>query len=118
MTDLVACLSTGKGTWSHVSQLLRSGEWEHVYLLTNQFGIDNFQKNDKTELITIDEQKSLKELRDDIKTALQEKIKSSEIAVNFVSGDGREHMALVTALIQLGVSIRFVIPTEKGVEEI
>ena len=31
-----------------------------------------------------------------------------EIAVNFVSGDGREHMALVSALMKMGVGFRLI----------
>jgi len=43
MTELVACLSTGKGTWGHVSRLIADGTWEKIILITNDFGKENFK---------------------------------------------------------------------------
>ena len=59
----------------------------------------------------------LKELRDEMKGKLDGKL-DGEVAVNFVSGTGREHMALVSALLQLGVGIRLIALTKEGVEEV
>ena len=117
MTKLVACLSTGKGTWGHVARLIQDNEWDNVYLITNDYGKENFNKDDKTELISVDMNRGLKELRDEISEKLKDKL-SGEIGVNFVSGTGKEHMALVSALVGLGVPIRFVALTKEGMEEI
>jgi len=38
MTDLVAFLSTGKGSWAQVSSVINGEDWKKVYLLTNDFG--------------------------------------------------------------------------------
>ena len=38
MTELIAFLSTGKGTWANVSGLIKGESWDKVYLLTNDFG--------------------------------------------------------------------------------
>jgi len=38
--------------------------------------------------------------------------------VNIVSGDGKEHMALISALLKLGLGIRFVALTKEGIKEI
>ena len=46
------------------------------------------------------------------------KIKDSEVAVNFVSGTGKEHMALLSALLKLGIGIRLLALTKEGVTEI
>jgi hypothetical protein len=118
MTELIACLSTGKGTWGHVSRLLEDEQWTKVYLLTNEFGKENFTVNEKTELLTLDLNKGLKELRDDMHTILKEKIKGAEVALNVVSGTGKEHMALVSAVLKLGVGLRLVALTQEGVEEL
>ena len=110
MTELIAFLSTGKGTWGHVNRLLSgiNGEkWDNVILLTNDFGIQNFKAEEGVELIELTS-KNLDELVDEIQTKLKDKIKGMEIAVNFVSGDGREHMALVSALIKMGVGFRLI----------
>ncbi len=117
MTILIACLSTGKGTWGHVSRLIQDGTWDKAYLITNAYGKENFNKNEKTELIDVNMQQGLKELRDEIKEKLNGKL-NGEVAVNFVSGTGREHMALISALLQLGAGIRLTALTKEGVEEI
>ncbi len=118
MTELVACLSTGKGTWGHVSRLIQEVKWDKVYLLTNEYGKENFTKDDKTEFIVINADQGLRELRDEIQTKLKGLIKGSEVAVNFISGIGKEHMALMAALLKLGVGMRFVALTKEGVQEL
>ena len=118
MTELIACLSTGKGTWAHVSKLMKEQEWEKIILISNEFGKENFTTDEKTEVIAFDTNKEIKELREDILTALKEKIKGTEVAVNFISGSGKEHMAFLGAILKLGVGIRLVSSTKEGVEEI
>ena len=118
MTELIACLSTGKGTWGHVSRLMEDPRWSRIILITNEYGKENFKSNDKTVLIPVNANSGLKELREEIKSKLKEEIKGTEVGVNFISGIGKEHMALMAALIQLGVGVRFVALTKDGVEEI
>jgi len=118
MTELVVCLSTGKGTWGHVSRLIQDGEWEKVFLITNDFGKENFTPDEKSEFVVIDPNKGLVELRDDIYNQLKEKVQSTEVGLNLVSGTGKEHMALVSAVLKLGVGIRLVALTKDGVQEI
>lgn len=118
MTELVACLSTGKGTWGHVNRLIQEQEWEAVFLITNQFGKENFTSQKNAEFIVVDAEKGIKELRDEITEKLREKIKGLEVAVNVISGGGKEHMALIGALLKLGVGIRPVALTKDGMEEI
>jgi len=118
MTTLIACLSTGKGTWGHVNRLIEDGKYEKVFLITNDYGKENFNKNDKTDLISLNLNQGLNELRDDILKNLNGKIKDTEVDVNFISGTGREHMALMSALLKLGTGIRLRALTKEGVEEI
>ena len=118
MVCLVACLSTGKGTWGHVSRLINDGQWEKVLLITNEFGKENFNNEKQAELIVIDSRKGIEEVRDEIKNALNGKIKDTEVAVNFISGEGKEHMALLAAILQLGLGMRFMALTKDGIKEI
>jgi len=64
MTILIACLSTGKGTWGHVSRVIQDGGFEKVLLITNDYGKENFNKNDKTELIAIKLEQGITDLRE------------------------------------------------------
>lgn len=117
MTNLVAFLSTGKGSWGHVARVIDGEQWEKVILLTNEYGKENFTTKENTELIVVDANKGLNELRDDIYEKLKEKVKE-EFAINFISGTGKEHMAFLGAVMKLGIGFRLVALTKEGVEEI
>ena len=117
MTKLVALLSSGKGSWTHVQQLIASEPWEHIYLITNDFGKENFSPNPNTSLLVINTQQSPIALRDSMIQALRGKL-DGDVAVNFISGNGDEHMALLSALLRLGSGIRLVIKGERGMEEL
>jgi len=118
MTELIACLSSGKGTWGHVAKLISDQDWEKIYLLTNDFGKENFKTEKKFEFILIDENKPLSDLIEDIRKKLKEKIQGTEVALNFISGSGKEHMAILSALLKLGVGIRLVALTKDGIKEV
>lgn len=119
MTTLVACLSTGKGTWGHISQLISNADWEKIVLIT-PFGSEKFSAEKPVEFIEIDENKFLPELIEDIKKQLEKKLSFSdtEVAVNLISGSGKEHMAILSALLKLGLGIRLVALTKEGVKEV
>lgn len=118
MKILVACLSTGKGTWGHVGRLVREGNFDKIILITNEYGKENFTPNEKTELISMNFNQGLKELRDKIIEVLKEKIKEPEVVVNIISGTGKEHTAMISALLKLGLGMRFIALTKDGIEEI
>ena len=117
MTELVACLSSGKGSWNYIARLIREESWDNIFLITNEFGKENF-KADDAQLMVVDFRKPISELIKDIIENLKGKIKGIEVAVNLVSGTGKEHMAIMSALLKLGLAIRFVVVTDSGVKEI
>jgi len=114
--DLIVCLSTGKGTWGHVNRLISDGKWGKVFIITNEFGKENFSVKNG-ELIVIDSRQGLEELREDIYNTLKDKVKE-DVGLNFISGTGKEHMAILSAVLKLGVGLRFFALTKDGVKEI
>ena len=118
MTDLVACLSTGKGTWTHVKGVISGCEWDNIFLITNEFGREKFSSEKKVEFIVVDSSKPLLELVGDIKKQLKDKISGTEVALNLVSGTGKEHMAILSAILKLGLGLRFIALTKDGVKEV
>ncbi len=112
--ELVALLSTGKGTWAQVAGLINHGEWDNVLLIGSSFA-KQFTSERKFEFIEVDLDKKLKDLRDDISKKLKGKINGTEVALSIASGEGKEHMALISALINLPVGIRFAALTKEGV---
>ena len=118
MPTLIACLSTGKGTWSEVTKIVQSQEWNKVFLITNQFGQDNFTPGKNTELVLVDSfpDTPAMHMTEQIKKQLKDKITDFEVALNFVSGSGKEHMALLEAVLQLGLNFRLITTNRNQVE--
>ncbi len=109
MPTLIACLSSGKGSWSEVSKIIAQGGWSKIFLITNAFGKEKFQPYANTELIVVDsDNKSVLELVEDIKKNLNGKISDFEVALNLISGAGKEHMAVLEAVLELGLNFRLV----------
>lgn len=112
--ELVALLSTGKGTWSQISGLINHGDWEKVIIFGDEFA-KKFSSEKKFEFIKVNLDKKIKDLREEFLKKLKGKINGTEVALSIASGDGKEHMALISALINLPVGIRFAALTREGV---
>ena len=113
MTELVALLSKGEGTWAQVSGIIKQGEWDNIILIGSDFA-KNFQIEKEHEFIEIKSSR-LVELRDEILEKLRGKIRGTEVALSIASGDGKEHMALISALLSLPVGVRFTALTKEGI---
>lgn len=117
--DLVAVISSGKGTWGHVAHLITDARWDNIFLITNEFGKENFTCGKSFTPIIVDDKRGIEEVKKDIKAQLEGKLKPfNEIAVNLVSGTGKEHMALLAALLELGIGVKFIAVTKDGVKEL
>jgi len=118
MTNLVACLSSGEKSWAHVARLIKEHDWKNIFLVTNDFGRQNFKAEKNAEFIVVDFQKPVFGLIEDIMKGLKGKITDFEVALNIVSGSGKEHMAILAALLKLGVGVRLMAVTKDGVKEL
>lgn len=116
MPTLIACLSTGKGTWSEVIRIINSQPWDKVFLITNEFGRENFKASPNTELVLLNQFEDTSVLVEQIKKQLQGKISDFEVGVNLVSGSGKEHMALLEAVLELGLNFRLITLNQERVE--
>ncbi len=115
MTELVALLSTGEGTWAQVAGIIKQGEWDNIILLGNEFA-KKFQIEKNTPNIFIElKSHRLVELKQEILDKLRGKIKGTEVALSIASGDGKEHMAIISALLSLPVGVRFTALTKDGI---
>ena len=118
MTYLVACLSSGEKSWAHVSRLIKEQDWKRIFIITNDFGKKNFKAEKQVEFIVVDFKKPVFGLIEDIRKGLKSKITDFEVALNIVSGSGKEHMAILSALLKLGVGVRLMAVTKDGVKEL
>jgi len=115
--ELIALLSSGEGSWGQISGLMKFGDWDKIILLGDDFGkqFKVMEKENITEFIKVDLKKKIKDLRDEFMQKLKGKIAGTEVALSIASGDGKEHMALISALINTPVGIRFAALTKEGI---
>jgi len=111
--ELVALLSAGKGTWSQVAGVINRGEWDKIILIGDNFA-KQFKSEKDFEFIEITSSRIM-DLKNEIHKKLQGKIKGTEVALTIASGTGREHMSLISALLNLPVGIRFTALTLDGI---
>ena len=57
-------------------------------------------------------------MRDQIHASLKNKLSFEEVAVNLISGTGTEHMAIISAVLKLGVGMRIVTTEENKIKEV
>lgn len=119
MPTLVALISTGKGTWSEVNKVIQAQPWTKVFLITNSFGAENFKNyGPNVSLVVADlDNFNVTNIVEQIKKGLSG-ISDFEIALNFSSGSGKEHMALLEAVLELGLNFRIVALNASGQMEV
>lgn len=111
--ELVALLSRGEGTWAQVSGIIKQGDWENIILIGTDFA-KNFKIEKEHTFVEIKSSR-LVELKEELQSKLKDKIKGMEVALSIASGDGKEHMALISALLSIPVGVRFTALTKEGI---
>jgi hypothetical protein len=112
--ELIALLSSGQGTWGQVAGLINRGEWDNIILIGSSFA-EKFTSDKKHEFVKVNTSLGIVELKQEILTKLKNKIKGTEVALSVASGDGKEHIALISALLSIPVGVRFVVLTQTGI---
>lgn len=115
---LIALLSKGEGTWGQVAGLIKRGEWEKTILIGDSYAKKFNIENKKYEFIEIDLEKPIISLKKEMIEKIKPKIEKdfiSEVALSIASGDGKEHMALISALLSIPVGVRFTALTKEGI---
>jgi hypothetical protein len=118
MAQLVALLSRGEGTWGQVAGLVKRGSWDKVILIGGEFAKNFSVEGMEYEIIKVDLGKPLLLLKQEMVEKLKPKLDSdfsSEVALSIASGDGKEHMALISALLSIPVGVRFTALTKDGI---
>ncbi|MBS3065869.1 hypothetical protein J4229_02365 [Candidatus Pacearchaeota archaeon] len=113
--ELIAFLGNDKENWGQVNALINRGEWEKVILVKNK-NSDGFSSSKECESVSVNSERTLVELKKDIMEKLNGKLGELEVALSLASGSGKEHMALISALLSMPVGIRLVVFTKEGLE--
>ena len=114
--EFVAFVGKDQESWGQIKALMNHLDCEKIFVVKNK-EVSGFPSNSKTIFIDVDSKKPLLELKKDIMENLRSKLsKEFEVCLSVASGTGKEHMALISALLSIPVGIRLVVYTEKGVE--
>jgi hypothetical protein len=115
--ELVAFLGKDRESWGQISALMKKEKWDKVVIIKNKDAEDDpFEIDDK---IKVNSDLPLLLLKDELLKTLKEKLSGDfEVALSIASGNGKEHMALISALLSIPVGIRLVAYTKDGVEYI
>jgi hypothetical protein len=115
--ELVCLQGTDKQNYPQLNALIKRGEWDKVVILKNHLA-EAFSTSN-SQIISINSDSSLHELKKEIISKIKPAIgKDFEVALSIASGSGKEHMALISALLSIPVGIRLVAYTKNGVEYI
>lgn len=118
--ELIALLSSGKGTWGQVAGVINKGDWDKIILICPEYAKQNllgFDFSKKAEILSFNFDKPIIELIKEIKDKLKTRITGMEVALSIASGEGKEHMTLISAILQVPVGIKFVALTKEGIFE-
>jgi len=111
--ELLCFLGAGEGTWGQVAGVINKGDWESIILVGTDFA-RKFNSQKDFEFIEINSA-GIVEMKENILKKLQGKIKGTEVALSIASGNGKEHMALISAILNLPAGIRFTALTKDGI---
>ena len=119
--ELIALLSTGKGTWGQVAGLISKGQWDKVILVGESYAAEKFEIEDSTceiEFIDVNFNRDITDIVNELIEKLKPRIKGTEVALSIASGEGREHMALISAILKVPAGIKLVVLTKDGIIEL
>lgn len=118
MTDLVTIISSGPGTSKHVEKVVYGMPWGKAFIIITKGMSLPFAAPANSEVISIDFSLPIQEAIETIVESLKPKISGTEVGLNLISGDGKEHMAIISAVLKCGVGFRMVALTKEGVIEV
>lgn len=114
MATLITILGIGKGTWAEVHAILDLKAFEHVLVFIDEWAAKEYRSEHDVTMTPIPEVLTTTELS----LLMAERIKQHllaadntaefDLAVNIASGSGKQHAALITAILKLGYGVRFV----------
>ena len=115
--EFVVFLGDDKENWGQVTALInRLLDCEKVILVKNKSS-PSFPTTEKCRTITIDSTKPLLQLKQELTEKLKQEIsREFEVVLSLASGNGKEHMALLSALLSVPVGIKLVAYTKQGIE--
>lgn len=113
--ELVAFVGKDEENWGQITALMKRMSWDKVILVKGR-DVEGFPE-EGCEIVNVKSELPIRELSEDIKEKLKDKLsKEFEVALSIASGNGKEHMALISGLLNIPVGIKLVVFTKEGVQ--
>jgi len=109
---------TNEVAQSHVKALIEKNDWDGVFVVTTEDVVGSLEYEGEVGFLLIDSKKATETIMDDIYTKLKGNLSGFQVAVNLFSGTGKEHMAILGAILKLGMGVRLVKQGKEEVEEL
>lgn len=114
--NLVALIGKDNLGYGQVAALLNRFEAEKIILVKDK-SVTEFPSNESSELIEVNFDSDLVSLKNEMESKLQKSLnKDFEVALSLASGTGKEHMAIISALLSIPVGVKIVACTKNGIE--
>ncbi len=117
MTDLVVCAGEDRNNWPYISKLIEAEKWEKIVVVATSGAKEGLSFKKPVDIILLDEKKMLADMIEELSRRMHKKF-GLEVGLNMVSGTGKHHMAVLAALLKLGVGIRLAVLTPEGIKEV
>lgn len=114
--EFIAFIGNEKENLGQITALLNRIECEKIFLIKDKKTENNFS-NKKVKFIDVDTSNDLISLRKEMREKLKKELSGDfEVFLSIASGNGKEHMALISALLNVPVGIKLVAFTKNGIE--
>jgi hypothetical protein len=114
---LVAYINQDASTYGQISALINRMEDVEQFLIIKDKSTPMPFSSPICKAIDVDSSKDLLSFRNEIQNVLKLHLKEDfEVALSLASGNGKEHMALISALLTIPVGIKLTAFTKQGVE--
>lgn len=118
MTDLVATISPEPTHAKHVERVMASQPWRRVFLIAPHQVTPPFHLPANAELVSVDFGQPIHSVVSTLQAVLKPNLQGTEVGLNLIAGTGKEHMAVLSAVLGCGVGFRLVALTKEGVMEV
>lgn len=112
--ELVVFIGSDKESWGQIAGIINRGTWDKIIIVKSSQ--DDFPAPEGSIIIKLDSSKSITEMKNYLNLKLKDKFSTFEAHLSVASGNGKEHMALISALLSIPVGIRLVAFTKNGIE--
>ena len=114
--EFVAFVGADKENWGQVTALINRLEYEKCALIMSSKA-EGFPVPENCKVIELKSEMPLLEMKDYLIEKLKPFLSGDfEVALSIASGNGKEHMALLSALLNVPVGVKLVVYTKEGIQ--